>query len=62
MKLNDLKSTWQVIKVRHAMDQVQKDEVLKIIESGEVKVVHTFQRVFNNAVMSLVLTICCQGG
>ena len=56
MQLNDLKPAWKQLKLLNALNPIESNEILSIIESRENRNKTKLQRVF------IVITIFCQGG
>ena len=62
MQLNDLKPAWKQLKLLNALNTIESNEILSIIESRENMNKTKLQRVFLNIVIFIVITIFCQGG
>lgn len=62
MIINDLKSTWKLLKLTNSLNAIDHEEILKIIAPTEELISNNSRRLFSNLVMFLFLLICCQGG
>ena len=62
MQLNDLKPAWKQLKLLNALNTIESNEILSIIESRENMNKTKLQRVLLNIVIFIVITIFCQGG
>ncbi|MBL6449622.1 hypothetical protein JMN32_25145 [Fulvivirga sp. 29W222] len=62
MNLNNLKPAWQRFRLLNAMQPVDQEEILWIIERTEGMAMSKHHRFAMNAFMFILLTICCQGG
>ena len=62
MQLNDLKPAWKQLKLLNAMNHIESNEILSIIERRENTNKTKLQRVLLNIIMFVVITIFCQGG
>lgn len=62
MQLNDLKPAWKQLKLLNAMNHIESNEILSIIERRENMNKTKLQRVLLNIIMFIVITIFCQGG
>ena len=62
MQLNDLKPAWKQLKLLNAMNHIESNEILSIIERRENTNKTKLQRVLLNIIMFIVITIFCQGG
>ena len=62
MQLSDLKPAWKQFQFLNAMQHIESEEILLIIEHAENANKTKLQRGIFNAVMFIVITIFCQGG
>ncbi len=62
MQLNKLKPAWNQLKLASAMQQIDSNDILAIIEGQENTKATKAKRVLLNIVMVIVITIFCQSG
>jgi hypothetical protein len=62
MHLNNLKQAWKQLKIMNAIQLIESNEILSIIEKQENMNNIKFQRYLFGLVMFIVITIFCQGG
>ena len=62
MQLNDLKPAWKQLKLLNALNTIESNEILSIIDSRENMNKTKLQRVLLNIVIFIAITIFCQGG
>ena len=62
MQLKNFNSAWEQLKLLSAMQHIESKEILSIIENSENTNRTKLQRVLNNLVVLMVITIFCQGG
>ncbi|MEZ4945617.1 MAG: hypothetical protein R2804_08825 [Cyclobacteriaceae bacterium] len=62
MNLNDLKPAWRQSVLFNAIQRVDQNEILSIIESADRPTISSFPSYLTSAIMFIVLIVCCQGG
>lgn len=62
MNLDNLKPAWQQFRLLNAMESIDKNEILFIIEQAQDLGVSKTHPVLINFIMFAVFSICCQGG
>ena len=62
MPLNNLKPAWKQVKVLNAMQSIESEDILSIIEGAENNDKTKLQRVLVSLGMFIIITIFCQGG
>lgn len=62
MQLNKFDSAWNQLKCLSAMQHIDAQEILAIIENPEHTDRSKLQRVLINAIVFVVITMFCQGG
>jgi hypothetical protein len=62
MQLNNLKIAWKQLKIMNAIQLIESNEILLIIEKPENMNSIKLQRFFFGLVMFIFITIFCQGG
>lgn len=62
MPLDEFKPTWKRIQFLHAMQPIEQEEILCIIEKAEHTTRTKLHRVLTSATLFVLLTICCQAG
>lgn len=61
MHLNNLKLAWEQLKIMNALQLIESNEILSIIEKPENMNIK-LQRFLFGLVMFIFITIICQGG
>lgn len=62
MQLDDFKPTWRRIRFLNAMQPIEQEEILCIIEKAEYTTRTKLHRVLTSATLFVLITICCQAG
>ena len=62
MNLDNLKPAWRQFRLMNAMQPFDQEEVLAIIDRADRQAVGRLPRLLTNAIMVIVLIICCQAG
>lgn len=62
MRLSNLKSAWEQLKVQNAMQSLDSGEILAIIGGSEQADKTKLKAVLLNLAMFIIITIFCQGG
>ena len=62
MSLNNLKPAWRQFRLYNSMQSLDQEEMLWLLERVERLTTNKTNRFLVNAIMFIVLTICCQGG
>jgi hypothetical protein len=62
MNLNNLKPAWRQFRLINAMQPIDQEEILLIIERAERQLPGRLPRFVVNTVVFIVLIVCCQAG
>ncbi len=62
MQLNNLKPAWKQLKIMNAIELIESNEILSIIEKPENMNNIKLQRFLIGLAMFIFITIICQGG
>jgi len=62
MQLNDLKPAWRVFKQLNAMQHIDSNEVLYLIDQQEHTSTAKLPRILLQLMMFILIAIVCQGG
>lgn len=62
MNLNNLKPAWRQFVLFNSMQPIDQEEILFLIEQADRHTIRRLPRYMANAIMFIMLTICCQGG
>lgn len=62
MNLNNLKPAWRQFVLFNSMQPTDQKEILFIIERADRGAIRRSPGFMANAIMFIMLTLCCQGG
>lgn len=62
MNLNNLKPAWRQFRLSNSMQVMNQKEIIHLLESAERRTEGHSYGLTMNAIMFILLTLCCQGG
>jgi len=62
MNLDNLKPAWRQFRLANALQPIDQEEILAILERADHDAIGRLPRLLTNTIVVIVLIICCQAG